>query len=263
MKSILLGISIIAVCILISCDKEENEIVKDSQYLVDKIYNYNNQLVGDYIYDNNNRLIEINMYFYDTDNGRRIDYEFKYQEDKVKTINYIEYQFPQANHTIELTYNSSNQIVKKETFKSGNLIDTQYYKYYKDGKLKCLTDENGNDNYFFTYNKTENVIQVKWLYVDTWFGGDTIEKYRNFLYDNRFKPNFRIDYLFFLEPLPGFGTRATLEKGISKNNMIEYVESGTKWIYTYNAHDLPETIETQWKNIETLEPMILKIEYKK
>jgi hypothetical protein len=262
MKSIIFGISIIAGFILISCDKEENKLVNDSEHLVDKIYDYNNQLVGDYIYDDNNRLVEINMYFYDTDDGRRIDYEFEYHKNKVKTIKYIEYQFPQANHTIELTYNSSDQIVKKETYKNGNLIGRQYYKYYEDGKLKCLTDENENDNYFFTYDQINNAIQVKWLYVDVWFGGDTIEKYRNFLYDNMPKPNFGIDYLFFLEPLPGFGTEATLEKGISINNMIEYVESGTKWIYTYNDNDLPKTIETQWKDIKTLEPMMLRIEYK-
>lgn len=246
-----------------SCGKEEDKLINDSKYLVDKIYNYNNQLVGDYIYDDNNRLLEINMYFFDSENERRIDYQFEYQKDKVKTIKYIEYQFPQSNHTIELTYDDSDQIVKKETYKNGKSICKEYYKYYEDGKLKCLTDENGNDNYFFKYDQMNNVIQVEWLYVDVWFGGDTIEKHRNFLYDNMPKPKFGIDYLFFLEPLPGFGTEATFEKGISFNNMIEYVESGTKWIFTYYDNGLPKTIETKWKDIETLEPMMLRIKYKK
>jgi hypothetical protein len=263
MKSKILCISIITSFIFICCNKEQDEPTNGSQYFVDKIYNYNDQLVGDYIYDSNNRLIEINKYFYDTDDGRRIDYEFEYSENIVKTIKYTEYKFPQANHTIELTYNNLKQIKKKETFKGGNLIGSQDYKYYENERLKCLTDQNGNDNYFFIYNEAENAVQVKWLYVDSWIQNDTTEKFRNFLYDNMPKPSFGIDYLFFLEPLPGFGTEATLEKGISINNMVEYVESGTKWYYSYNENGLPKTIETQWKDIETLEPMMLKIEYRK
>ncbi len=261
MKSIYFIFVIVMPLFFVSCENEES--LKDNQILVDKIYNYNNELVGDYIYNDQDRLTEINMYFYDTKDGRRIDYKFEYQENKVKTIKYIEYQFPQANHTLELTYNNSDQIVKKETFQNEKLIDTQYFKYYEDGKLKCLTDKNRNENYFFIYDDKKNVIQIKRLYVDNGFGGDTIEIYRNFVYDNMPKPNFGIDYIFFLEPLPGFGTEATLEKGISINNMLEYVESGTKWIYTYNQNNLPKTIETKWKDIVTLEPMMLRIEYKK
>jgi hypothetical protein len=45
--------------------------------------------------------------------------------------------------------------------------------------------------------------------------------------------------------------------------MVEYVESGTKWIYTYNENNLPKTMETKWKDTPTLETMMLKIEYKK
>ena len=109
-----LGIYLLAGFILIGCDKKDDEFIIDNQFLVDKIYNYNNELVGDYIYDDQNRLTKINMYFYDTEDGRRIDYEFEYQKNKVKSIKYIEYQFPQANHTIELSYNNLDQIEKKD-----------------------------------------------------------------------------------------------------------------------------------------------------
>jgi hypothetical protein len=262
MRKICFILTVVIIFLSVDCEKNKDELKNNTQFLVNKIYDYNNNLVGDYKYDNQNRLTKIIKYFYDTEDGRRIDYEFEYQNDKVSTIKYIEYQYPQSIRTIMLTYNNRDKIINKKALINDNLIVTQYYKYYEDGKLKCLTDKNGNDNYFFIYDETENVIQVRWLYIDIWFSGDTIEMYRNFVYDNMPKPSFRIDYLFFIEPLPGFGDEATLEKGVSINNMIEYVESGTKWTYTYDENNLPKTIETKWKDIETLEPMMLRIEYR-
>ena len=44
--------------------------------------------------------------------------------------------------------------------------------------------------------------------------------------------------------------------------MVEYVESGTKWIYTYDKNNLPSTIETKWKDSNTEKPMLLRIKYR-
>ena len=43
--------------------------------------------------------------------------------------------------------------------------------------------------------------------------------------------------------------------------MIECVGGGV-WTYTYNANGLPSTIEVKWKNVDTYEPMLLRIAYK-
>jgi hypothetical protein len=250
------------------CNKnDEPESYSDnSRFLVDKIYDYNNNLVGDYIYNESNRLT--NIVFLDPINYRSIEYEFEYENDKVYDIKYTEYHYSQDDtsqftYNIMLLYNQQGQIKRRETYINGNLIGYNNYKYYINGKLRCLADDNGEENIFITYSESENAIQVKWLYEDIWFNpGVIVEKYRNFKYDNRPRPNFGINYIFQIEPLPWFGDEAELEKNISINNMIEYVESGTKWEYSYNENGLPSTIETKWKDIETEEPMILRITYR-
>ena len=83
---------------------------------------------------------------------------------------------------------------------------------------------------------------------------------QDFKYGNKLKPDFGLDYLFNYDPLP-FSEEAEMERLLSKNNMIEYVD-GSKWIYTFNENGLPSTIEVKWKDIETEEPMLLKITYK-
>ena len=40
-------------------------------------------------------------------------------------------------------------------------------------------------------------------------------------------------------------------------------DEANTWVYTYNEYGLPATIETKWNGIETLEPMLLRITYKK
>ena len=83
----------------------------------------------------------------------------------------------------------------------------------------------------------------------------------DFIYGNNLKPDFGLDYLFIYDPLP-FHEEPEMERLLSKNNMIECVD-GNKWIYTFNENGLPSTIEVKWKDIETEEPMLLKLSYKK
>ena len=82
-----------------------------------------------------------------------------------------------------------------------------------------------------------------------------------YIYDDKKKPDFGIEGIFQFEPLPYFGTAAVIPKNASEHNMLELV-GGDKWIYEYNEHGLPETIETKWKDVETLEPMVLNIKYR-
>jgi hypothetical protein len=256
-----LNILIICSLLIVTGCEKDNYSLPENPFLVDKIYDYNNNLVGDYYYNDYNELKKV--IFTDPINDRRIDYLFEYKNHKVEYIKYVEYGQSQFDHDIKVIYNKKGQIIRKEIYKNDQFVSYQNYSYLTDGKLKCLSDDDGNENYFFQYNDSNNVVQVKWNYVDTWFNfGDTIEMTRNFKYDNNPKPDFSINYIFFIELLPWFGTEATLEKSISSNNMIEYI-GGTRWIYTYNSDSLPETIETKWKGIETFDPMILRIKYKK
>ena len=111
-----------------------------------------------------------------------------------------------------------------------------------------------------------NIIQA----FDFWgnpIPGQYNEVTDHYKYDNMPKPNFGIDYLFIYDPLP-FIEEGQLARCLSQNNMTEQV-GGTTWIYTYNEHGLPSTIEIKWKDIETIDPdtgepfpMLLRIEYK-
>ena len=92
--------------------------------------------------------------------------------------------------------------------------------------------------------------------------GTTQRVVYNYEYDDKPQPNFGLDYLFAFQPLPQMGTETGYARELSNNNLTKYVNSGTTWSYTYNEHGLPETIETKWKDIETLEPMLMKITYK-
>jgi len=155
--------------------------------------------------------------------------------------------------------------VRDETYQFGNLIEFKDYSYYSDGKIKAMVDNDGVEWYSVNYNNTNNVIQAKVLRE----GGDNVgnksieykELFRNFKYDNKKKPNFGLGKIFQIEPLPYFGDEALFEKNISENNMTTFLESGTQWIYEYNENNLPVTIETKWKDVET-EPIILRLEYR-
>lgn len=97
-------------------------------------------------------------------------------------------------------------------------------------------------------------------------GGEPIPgEYRvleyNYEYDNKLKPNFGMDYLFIYNPLP-YTEIAEFEGRLSKNNMTKAINENNSWIYTYNEYGLPETIETIWESIPTVNPMILRITYK-
>ncbi len=233
-------------------------------FLIDKIYNYYDSLIAEYIYDDQNRLIKrITM---DGANKRYSDYEFEYEGDKLKHIRYIDHTFPSFNHNFILYYNELGQIIRDETYQYGRMISYRLFAYNEQGKLKAFLNDHGAENYRFIYNDSSNVIQSvirapgphDSSIVEP---GDTLDFYRNFRYDDHPKPDFGLGNQFQVEALPYFGTIASPEANLSKNNMLEFIGSGTKWEYTYNEYGLPATIQTFWEGIET-EPMILKLKYK-
>ncbi|GAA0749812.1 hypothetical protein GCM10009431_29850 [Gaetbulibacter jejuensis] len=230
---------------------------------MDKVYDYNNNLLAEYFYNENNQLIMRK----DTDpvNNKSSDYEFEYENNRVSRIIYTDYSFPQFSHSTKIYYNMKGKMIKAETFKNGNLVGSKNYVYYPDGKMKGLIDDNDLEYVTLFYNSTENVEQVKLLGSGNSLpedGGQTEDRYFDYEYDNALKPYFGINDMLPFEPLPYFGNEATFAKNISQSNMTKNVESGTKWVYQYNEFNLPETIEVVWYNVETYEPMLWRIRYR-
>jgi len=112
-----------------------------------------------------------------------------------------------------------------------------------------------------------NIIMQIFEYPETDWWGNRIEGTKwfdtvYFEYDNNPKPNFGIDELIF-NPYPYSADKPEYQGMLSKNNMTDVIGGSYRWIYTYNEEGLPATLETQWVGIETLEPMLLRITYKK
>jgi len=253
----------------ISCNKiNEFDNVDNirKQFLVDKIYNYEDILVAEYFYDNKNRLIKKTV----TSNvgnkkqewGAYSD-EFEYENGRVSKIKRT------PNSETHVFYNSKNQLMKSEGY-----FNYPDFRYESGVVVGFLSKNDGSFFYSDTivYNNSGNVVQHIHIHPElTDFGqpiaGTTQRSVRYYEYDNNPKPNFGLDDLFIYDPLPFFED-APLERCLSNNNMTEYI-GGSTWTYTYNENRLPSTIEIKWKDIETIDPdtgepfpMLFKLKYK-
>jgi hypothetical protein len=145
------------------------------------------------------------------------------------------------------------------------MIDHRNYDYFTNGKVKNIFTDYGTKNYFIDYQNTDNAMQVSvFIQQDSniIIKKSLIETFRNFKFDDKPKPDCGTGNIIQFDPMPsGFFSEASFESNISKNNMTEFV-GGTKWFYTYNENNLPSTIEMQWKDVITTEPMLLRITYK-
>ena len=229
----------------------------EKHFLVDKIYDYHDKLVGDFIYDDNDRLIKC-MYrsIYEE---QSTDYDFTYSANRVSVIAKTHQNFPGFNNEVHISYNADGQIIRSEIHQPGTIWGGMNYSYDANGRVKSIYSDEGDRKYFPDYKGTSNIVTVKCILKDPdW--GTTYEFDRKFTYDTHPKPDFGIGNIFQVEMLPFFGTEATTESYLSKNNMASMV-GGTKWIYTYNSDGLPATIETKWKDIEH-DVILLKIKYR-
>ena len=264
MKKISLILIIIS---FISCKKDENltdSIVDNSIYIIDKVYDYHNRQIAEYVYNEKNQLILRRT----TDSAlqRYSDYNLEYKDDLLNKISYEDYTFPQFSHQIYLQYDNQKKVIREETFKSNQMISYNNYHYNSEGKIDYFMDDAGKGNFYIYYNQQGDVITSKYI-IDVsqdpmHQGKDTIHAYRYFKYDQNNSPKTNLNDLIQFEILPYYGTEATIEKALSAHNMTEMV-NGTKWIYTYNSQGLPETIEVKWKDVNTLEPIMWRIKYKK
>ena len=264
---------LVTLLILSSCQKDDEiPIENKKQFVVDKIYDYNNELVAEYSYDNENKLIKkaVTEHLgqnYQSEWAAYSD-EFEYQDGLVSKIIHKDISHNMFNYETYIFYNSLGKITKTEVYKNEQQISSKSNYRYKNGHLIGTMKYNFNTMEYadsIVYNNSGNVIKYIYERPETDLVGNPIPETKiisiqHFNYDNHSRPNFNLDYLFIYEPLP-FNEEAELQRQLSANNMIEFID-GTKWIYTYNEYGLPSTIEVKWKDVETTNPMLLRLEYK-
>lgn len=259
-------ILLLCISVLSSCENNSKDEISPSSvyYLVDKVYDYNNNLISEYIYDDYNQLILRKDR--DTMHARSSDYVFLYDQNKLSQIIYLDYNYPQFNHEIHLVYDEQGYIIYNYTTQNENQINADFYNYDQQHRLTSIYKKDPSSPYYYFYYDSKGNVTHSMHIVDVSndpiFGGkDTIQVHRFFKYDDKLKPNFSLNNIFQVELYPYFGTEATIEKALSKNNMIEFV-NGTQWMYNYNTNGLPIEIETKWKDVVMLSPLLHRITYK-
>ena len=253
--------------LLVSCssDDDNSNAEMNIQYIVDKIYDYNNNLLAEYFYNDNDQLIKFDRVF---NEELLATYEFDYQNGSIFQIDYENFEMPSFNHSIYLFYNQEERLIKDEMHQSGNIIEINEYTYNENGEIQEVESQSEGLNTISIYNyfDSENIEQVIRRFPEFDDGGNptgnSIEIRFEYEYDQGLKPNFGIGNIFQIEPLPAFGTEAMFAKNMSANNMTRNLSTGTQWIYTYNENNLVETIEIIWEGVETEEPLLLNIVYK-
>lgn len=264
---------LISLLTLFSCQKDDDVFQRsETKFIVDKIYNYNNDLIAEYFYDNEDRLIKkyVTEHLGNNHQQEWASYsdEFEYHNGRVSKIIHKDISHNMFNYETYIFYNSNGKIIKTEIYKNEQLISTNSNYRYKDDNLTGTIKYNlGTMAYkdSIIYDYSGNVIKYLYERPESDLIGNPIPETKittiqEFSYDNNLRPNFNLDYLFIYEPLP-FYELADLQRQLSTNNMTEFID-GTKWLYSYNEQGLPSKIEVKWKDIETTLPMMLRITYK-
>lgn len=250
------------------CSSDEistNSFDGNKHFVVDKIYDYDNNLLAAYFYNDNYQLIKLDRVY---NEDLLATYEIEYVNGRAVQIDYENIEMPSLNHEILLFYNQEGWIIKDEMHYYGNIIEVNDYTYNEYGKIREAEkfSEGLNTVTIYDYFNSENIEEAVRVIPEFDDGGNptgnTIELSYEYEYDQGLKPNFGLGNVFQIEPLPAFGTEATFEKNSSSNNMSRNLSTGTQWIYTYNEKNLVETIETIWEGIETEEPILHRISYK-
>lgn len=270
---------LVLVLILVSCSKNDDyaDYERRENYLVEKISrfespsNYTNTV---FIYDINNKLIKkiTTGKFVENNQLRNMEYidDFEYSNGLVSKIHIKDLTHFMFSYDIHLSYNSKNQIIRQETWKNNAVIGHQKFHYINNKMVSIYSDDTEpfQTNTIY-YDNLGNVIKHSYLIpktsdlIGTPIPGEFIELHLVYEYDNKFKPNIGLDYLFVYTPFQGIGTETGFSRELSNNNLKKYQNSGTTWSYEYNEFGLPIKYEMKWDGIQTLQPMIWNITYKK
>ena len=264
--------------ILISCSKDDCEVNLETRqdYLVDKISkfedstNFTNTI---FIYNNDNKLIKKTTTGKFVQNSQIRDMlyidEFEYTKGLVSKIHINDLTHFMFSYDLHFFYNTQNQLIKQETWKNNVMIGHQKF-HYLNNRMVSIYDDNTQpfENNTIFYDNSGNVFKHTYILPKTDLignpiPGEFIEQNLIYEYDNKSKPNIGLDYLFVYTPLQGIGTETGFARELSNNNLTKYNNSGTTWTYKYNELGLPIQYEMKWEGIQTLQPMIWDITYKK
>ena len=261
---------------IIGCNRglEEPEMSREEQerahkaYLVDKIEGNTNYMLTEYTYDNNNllirksvsdRIVESYRIIY-----RKSEYKLEYENGRLMKIA-TRHSGSDFESNIEkfFEYDSKGRPLYGGKFAyddQGKLVSTYSYEFggilYQD---ELVWDDRGNVVKHICPSPKSNMI---WEPIPGTYQVRTLL----YEYDNHPKPNFGFgDMLYYsFDPWPLMGTAGDrLISSLSKNNLVKAEGDGHAFHYTYNENGLPATVETIWIGIETLDPMIMTITYKK
>ena len=157
----------LSILALTSCNKDTNYPINDrNNFLVDKIYSYNNDLVAEYHYDNENKLIKKTVTEHLGQNFQMewsaYSDEFEYQDDLVSKIIHKDITYNTFNYETYIFYNSKQEIIKMEQYRNGQLIDSNSGYRYENGRLVGIWNRPDEPFIFLDtieYNKSRNVAK--------------------------------------------------------------------------------------------------------
>ena len=272
-KKMFLVLLVVFIGIATNSTKAQQNIREN--FLVDKIYDYHNNLLVDYIYNDNDKLAK-SIYTNFLDHpvqtvDTRTENSFEYVNERVsKIISDTQQHYFYPGTGLEYTYDY-HSVSTFEYDSSGKLIkingEELNFRYENGRIIGHLTDDTIYTD-TIVYDDFGNVIKHIYILPELdMFGqpisGTTRRVEHLYEYDNSPKPNFGLDHLFIYQLIPGMGTETGYARELSQNNLTKYINSGTTWTYTYSEYGLPATIEMKWNGIETEYPMLLRITYKR
>jgi len=251
------------VIIMSSVKAQQN--IRD-KFLVEKIYyNWGDYWglgdqwgLSEYYYDTDNKLLKIVWTGQFVENGQLRDGKavtvFEYENGRVSKLMFTDSTHFLCNSCDErYFYNSHGQLIRNVSYVNGEYHRHLNFHYQNELMVSTYTDNSYPFQYdTLFYDNSGNVVRRS-------LGGWREYHYE---YDNNPKPNFGLDYLFAYQLLPGQGDLATIERGLSKNNITKSVTDEHTFNYTYNEYGLPDSYEMIFDPCPPIEPHISYITYK-
>lgn len=239
-----------------------------SEWRVSRVYDYHDRTVAVYTYDDAGRLLRMKHSDHTSIPGleRTTLFVFEYDEERAVSMRKTSPDGPEFDYESTFTYDAQGLMIREEQrgLTREWIIDT-HFEADDRGRICCQTDTDAPDggrNFIMSYNDAGDVERMFIYYPNApmeqgWSTGTT-----HYEYELHPKPNFGIDALFTVEPLPYFGNAATWQRLLSAHNLT-HMDGDLLWEYTYNEAGLPATVESFWPGSETAEPMLLRLEYVK
>ena len=250
---------------LMACDRAApptRSVVMNKPPLVNNVYNYNDELLAHYEYNSSGQLIKRTYTHPMTKASTELI--FHYDIDRVQTVEYVDLDSMQFTHEKRFFYTPEGQVERIETHQGGEIIRSFHLNYSSDGLVESVNATGTEPSTFFEYDGRGDVVKTETYYTNIRTGKE-VSKVEEFTYDDKHKVNFGLDYLVGIELLPKLGTKSNWEQSLSKHNLVSEGFGGTKYVeylIEYNDAGYPISITTQWKDMETNTPAMLKIEYR-